>query len=796
MNHGGSGQSNSRMRKVGILLISAFLISLSSQAQSITYYWQGANGTSANWTTAGSWNTSPTGAAGGTTRGTVLASDILIIQDGTSAAPKIVSVDFGTSGSTAAQTIGRLILRGFSELHVPTGNNAATIKNLTITGRGLLNATTSDETTTAIQDLSVEIGASVKVIGDGANGNPATRSNLNFLLGTNSGPFPNATANVAGSLTFSAPAGTNGNGIVTHTIQGTMAGTVRFVSGSRLTIMDLPGGDTYAGLSFNGPVGLAVFESGSFLDQQIGSDNYGPVLFNNGSTYQYDGGTFGPLTTDRTYGNLTFANSATDATLTSGFSLFVFNNLSKTAGSTSVVNVQTTNTEIGGNIINNAGTLNFIPSPGGSVTLNGSTGQSIISSGSPLPATVFGPNAIVIIKNSSTQGVTLATPITIQNRLELTLGMVNTTATNLLTLPASATVMGGSSSDNTGVGGSFVNGPVARTTTGAVSSLEFPVGKVGTNGAKNFRPMTLNTTSQTNAVTYVGEQIENLPTQPVQPSPLTRVSFRRYFTVTPNVAPTGTGFSANITLTFGADDFVNLPADPTFVIAKRNLPAQWTNISRTTNTGMANGGAPVSGTLTSGPFTSFSDFSLASTSTRAPFPGENPLPVSLTRFNAASKGTGIALSWATASEKNSAYFDVQRSATGETYETIGRVAAQGTSSSLREYDFTDARPLAGRAYYRLRQVDTDGTTAYSPVATARGGTEGLAIYPNPTTDAVTLPATLGPVRYRVLNSLGQTLTSGQATGGDRLDLSTLPKGAFFLELTDTTGRHTQRLMRQ
>jgi len=139
---------------------------------------------------------------------------------------------------------------------------------------------------------------------------------------------------------------------------------------------------------------------------------------------------------------------------------------------------------------------------------------------------------------------------------------------------------------------------------------------------------------------------------------------------------------------------------------------------------------------------------------------------------------------------------VQRSATGEAYETLGRVAAQGSSSSLRAYEFLDARPLAGLAYYRLRQVDNDGTTAYSPVATARRSAEALTVYPNPSTEAVTLPASLGPVRYRVLNTLGQMMTSGQATGGDRLDLSTLPKGSFFLELTDAAGRHTQRLMRE
>lgn len=174
-----------------------------------------------------------------------------------------------------------------------------------------------------------------------------------------------------------------------------------------------------------------------------------------------------------------------------------------------------------------------------------------------------------------------------------------------------------------------------------------------------------------------------------------------------------------------------------------------------------------------------------------------PLPVELTRFDAAAKGSGVALSWATASEKNSAYFEVQRSATGEAYETIGKVAAQGSSTSLREYAYADSRPLVGRAYYRLRQVDADGSSAYSPVASVRA--DGLAEaqpYPNPSTDALTLPASLGAVQYRIFNPLGQMLLQGQAAGNERLDVRTLPKGPFFLELTNATGRHTQRLVKE
>ena len=175
--------------------------------------------------------------------------------------------------------------------------------------------------------------------------------------------------------------------------------------------------------------------------------------------------------------------------------------------------------------------------------------------------------------------------------------------------------------------------------------------------------------------------------------------------------------------------------------------------------------------------------------------GATALPVELTRFNAQAKGQNVNLNWATASEKNSDRFEIQRSATGAAFETVGTVKGQGNTSSAHNYAFVDSRPLAGRSYYRLRQVDTDGTTAFSPVATVQLRNE-LAVYPNPSAGIVTLPATLGDVRYRLLNTIGQTLLSGQATGNDQLDLTKLAKGTFFLELTGEAGRTTQRLVRE
>ena len=306
---------------------------------------------------------------------------------------------------------------------------------------------------------------------------------------------------------------------------------------------------------------------------------------------------------------------------------------------------------------------------------------------------------------------------------------------------------------------------------------------------QNYRPMTLVTTNQTSTTTYTGEQIETTAGgQSGVDATLDHVSSVRYFKITPSVnLPTGSPFSATVTLTFGTDDYVNKPSLSTFVIAKRNSPTSWTNINRSTNS---------PSTLTSGIFTSFSDFSLASTEKSNGFPGTNPLPVELTRFAATAQANGIALGWATAQEKNNDRFEVQRSADGAAFEAVGTVKGQGSSSSAHEYAFTDNHPLAGLAYYRLRQVDFDGSTAFSPVAAVRWDQNRGLAYPNPSNGSVTLAPGLGTMAYRVFNNLGQTVLQGQAAGSERIDLTRLPQDPYLLELTGQTGRSTQRLLRQ
>ena len=557
-----------------------------------------------------------------------------------------------------------------------------------------------------------------------------------------------------------------------------------------------------------------VFKTGTTY-RQIGgvhpfSEGPSPVaVFESGSTYLYNNGTFD--TKGETYGNLEFDITGTGGVTVGGTQpMVVANNLTMTLGAANLSEMVPPATgsglSIGGNLLVKGGTLNFAPTQPSKVTFNGTTAQTISGAG----GLSFNANASLEINNSA--GLTLNRPVTLTggtvaftNGLVLTNGLITTTATNLLTLPYTARITGGASSNNNGVGGSFVNGPVAFTTTGSVTGLVFPVGKIGAfstiapTGLKIYRPMGLTTINQTSAITYEGEQIEARPTQNatagVTNVDIDHVSFVRYFTLKPSPAqPTDPNFNAVVSLSFGDDDFVTDPNLTSFVIAKRNAPGNWTSAGHGPVTASTPAMAATLSSMSPPFISSFSEFALGSLRPVNPG-GVNPLPVELTRFVAALIPSGVALNWATATEKNNDRFEVQRSADGQSFQTIGTVKGQGNSSNLREYAFTDSRPITGQSYYRLRQVDIDGSSAFSSVVAVQTRTE-TAVYPNPATNVVVLPATLGPVRYRVLNAVGQTLLSGNATGNDRLDLTTLNKGVFFLEMTGAAGRTTQRLVRE
>jgi len=204
----------------------------------------------------------------------------------------------------------------------------------------------------------------------------------------------------------------------------------------------------------------------------------------------------------------------------------------------------------------------------------------------------------------------------------------------------------------------------------------------------------------------------------------------------------------------------------------------------------------------------------------------DPLPVELASFEGASTDEGVRLTWQTASETGNAGFEIQRRAkpfrrdgaptsalrnasSEEAWQTVGSVAGSGTTTEAQSYRFTDADlPYAAEVLtYRLKQVDTDGTVSYSEEITvdrsAVEAVELLGTAPNPARSEARVrfavpEAVEGVVTLRLYDLLGrqvQTVRAAAEAGRheQRLDVSGLPSGVYFLRLRAGATVKTQRM---
>ncbi|HEX5001106.1 MAG TPA: T9SS type A sorting domain-containing protein, partial [Bacteroidia bacterium] len=128
----------------------------------------------------------------------------------------------------------------------------------------------------------------------------------------------------------------------------------------------------------------------------------------------------------------------------------------------------------------------------------------------------------------------------------------------------------------------------------------------------------------------------------------------------------------------------------------------------------------------------------------------NPLPVELVSFSALSATDYVQLEWTTASETYNDYFIVERSTDAFAWEIVGTVNGAGNSSTSLTYILIDSDPLPGTSYYRLKQVDFNGTVTESPVIvchhlTPEPNNLTVKIIPNPSTGTDVTLLALGKI---------------------------------------------------
>ena len=112
----------------------------------------------------------------------------------------------------------------------------------------------------------------------------------------------------------------------------------------------------------------------------------------------------------------------------------------------------------------------------------------------------------------------------------------------------------------------------------------------------------------------------------------------------------------------------------------------------------------------------------------------SPLPVELVHFEAVNNGKAVDIHWTTVSEKDNAYFTLEKSPDGLSFEALTVREGTGNSNTTTHYHEQDLSPYEGLSYYRLKQNDHSGHSSYSTIVSVdrdQSQEDGLVVFPNP-----------------------------------------------------------------
>ena len=371
---------------------------------------------------------------------------------------------------------------------------------------------------------------------------------------------------------------------------------------------------------------------------------------------------------------------------------------------------------------------------GGTVAFVGTTAQTIANTGTALGTVVI---------NKTTGTTQLSQSMAISTSLVMSQGVL-TTGAYQVQLASGATI--------TESEANYVTGNVAATRTLSAGSTNLFGGMGLSLAPASGSPAPGSTqvvrTTGTTLTANSGKQ-----------------SVQRYFNIQP---ATNTGLNVTMVFSYFDHELNSIPkANLMLFKSTTDTNGPWAPMGGTSNTS--------TNQVTKAGLTDFSIWTLGNTA--------SPLPVALLDFTAQTQGAAVALAWHTASEVNSNRFEVERSLDGSSFAKLGAVAAHGTTSIAQAYAYRDAQLPIGATtlYYRLRQVDVDGSAHYSPVRIVAVSATGLALYPNPTHSLAVLTGATAHVAVQVLDALGRTVltTTTDANGMASLDLAAgLPSGVY------------------
>ncbi|MEN1786083.1 MAG: alpha/beta hydrolase fold domain-containing protein, partial [Bacteroidota bacterium] len=161
------------------------------------------------------------------------------------------------------------------------------------------------------------------------------------------------------------------------------------------------------------------------------------------------------------------------------------------------------------------------------------------------------------------------------------------------------------------------------------------------------------------------------------------------------------------------------------------------------------------------------------------------LPVEWLSFSGIGQSDKILLKWTVASEYNNLGFEVQKSKDGAYWERLAFLNAQERIDEVFEYQTQDENPYKGNNYYRLVQVDLDGTIEYSKVIVIKfeESKESFQLFPNPASNQIRIGGLSNLHQIEIINSAGKVLYSIYPKDNfQTVDISALPSGLYFVRV--------------
>ncbi len=220
--------------------------------------------------------------------------------------------------------------------------------------------------------------------------------------------------------------------------------------------------------------------------------------------------------------------------------------------------------------------------------------------------------------------------------------------------------------------------------------------------------------------------------------------------------------------------------DPnTLVLYKRSSNAESSTWAFQDKADLATAGSDGSSTFSvDNNITSFSQFIISNNS-------EAPLPLDWLNFKARLlENNTVHLEWTTTNEVNTRNFVIERSADGSDFSAINNRTATNGTTGIQNYQDIDPAPLTGVSYYRIKQVDQDGTFTYSPTRSITNNAlaSKIIVYPNPVKQNANLHIDSNldeTLEVYIYSSAGKEVLRSTIEQSGQIAINDLPLGTYF-----------------